>query len=333
MHRRPLLATLVAAPLAAPALIPAARAQSGGPSGGAVFDHAVRIVVPNAPGGTSDILARLIAPELGRALGQSVVVENRAGAAGNIGADAVAKSPPDGHALLLLDTAVLAINPSLFPRMPFDLARDLAPVSMLIFAPYVLAVRNGLPVRDAAGLAAYARANPRGVNVANSGVGALNHLTAVEVAAHLNLTAVQVPYRGGAPAITAVAGGEADLIVNGATATLPFVTNGSMRGIAVSGDHRLAAAPDLPTFRELGWPMADAGTWQGVLVQGGTPRPVIERLERELRAVMAVPAIAARVADLGGEVRTDGAEAFRTWLARATEEYGRTVRTHGIRPE
>ncbi|WP_376098554.1 Bug family tripartite tricarboxylate transporter substrate binding protein [Roseomonas sp. CCTCC AB2023176] len=324
MHRRPILAGLAAALSAT-----GARAQAPPPA----FDHTLRIVVPNAPGGTSDILARLIAPELSRAIGQNVVVENRAGAAGNIGADAVAKSPPDGHTLLLLDVGALAINPSLFPRLPFDLARDLAPVTMLIFAPYVLAVRNGLPVTDAASLAAFARANPRGLNVANSGVGALNHLTAVEVAAHLGLNAVQVPYRGGAPALTAVAAGETDLIVNGATATLPFVTNGSMRGIAVSGEARLPAVPNLPTFRELGWPMADAGTWQGVLVQGATPRPVVERLAAELRGVLAMPAVASRVADLGGERRTEGPEALRAFLARATEEYGRTVRTHGIRPE
>ncbi len=320
MNRRPLLQALAAAPLAAPAL-----AQT--------FDRTIRIIVPNAAGGTSDILARLIAPELSRALGQNVVVENRAGAAGNIGADAVAKSAPDGHTMLLTDVGALAVNPSLFPRMPFDVQRDLAPVTMLVFAPYVLAVKNALPVPDAAGLAAYARAEPRGVNVANSGVGALNHLTAVEVAAHLNLHAVQVPYRGGAPALTAVASGEADMIVNGATATLPFVTNGSIRGLAVSGERRLPAVPNLPTFRELGWPMADAGTWQGILVAGTTPPPVVERLVREIRAVAAIPAVASRIGDLGGEVRTEGPEAFRTWFARATEEYGRTVRTHNIRPE
>ena len=325
MRRRTLLRAALAAPALAPLAAPALRAQT--------FDHSLRIVVPNAPGGTSDIVARLIAPELGRALGQAVVVENRAGAAGNIGADAVAKSAPDGHTMLLTDVAALAINPTLFPRIPFDVQRDLAPVTMLIYAPYLVAVKTALPVRDAAGLAAYVRANPGRLNVANSGVGALNHLTAVELAKHLGAEVTQVPYRGGAPALLAIASGEADLIVNGATATQPYVVNGQMRGIAVSGTHRLAALPDVPTFAELGWPMADAGTWQGVLVQGSTPRPLVERLERELRAVVAQPAVAARLAELGGEIRTEGAEAFRTWLADATRTYGEVVRTNNIRPE
>ena len=152
--------------LAAPAL----RAQG--------FDHTIRLVVPNAPGGTSDILARLIAPELTRALGQNVVVENRAGAGGNIGADAVAKSPPDGHTLLLMDVTTLATNPALFPRLPFDNQRDLAPVTMLIYAPYVLGVATGCRCSDAAGLAAFAKSAPQPLNAGNSGVGTASHLTA-----------------------------------------------------------------------------------------------------------------------------------------------------------
>lgn len=316
----PLAGAAALSPLAAPAL----RAQG--------FDHTLRIIVPNAPGGTSDIIARLLAPEMTKALGQSVVVENRAGAAGNIGADAVAKSPPDGHTLLLMDVSTLAINPALFPRIPFDVQRDLAPVTMLIYAPYLAATRNTLAVTDAASLAAHARGKG-GLNLANAGVGSLTHLTAVEVAAKLGGEVTHVPYRGGAPALLAISSGEADMIINGATATQPYVVNGQMRGIAVSGPHRLAALPNVPTFAELGWPMADAGTWQGVMVQGNTPRPLVEKLETVLRAVMAQPAIAGRIAELGGEPRVEGPDAFRRWLAQATESYGAIVRTHNIRPE
>jgi tripartite-type tricarboxylate transporter receptor subunit TctC len=325
MHRRTLLRATLAASALSPLAAPALRAQG--------FDHSLRIIVPNAPGGTSDILARLLAPELTRALGQSVVVENRTGAAGNIGADAVAKSNPDGHTLLLMDVATLAINPALFPRLPFDVQKDLAPVSMLIYAPYLAATRNTLPARDAASLAAYAKEKTGGLNLANAGVGSLTHLTSVEVAARMGGEATHIPYRGGAPALLAVVSGEADMVINGATATMPYVVNGQMRGIAVSGDKRMAALPDVPTFREVGWPMDDAGTWQGIMVQGGTPRPMIERLERELRAVVAQPAFTARLAELGGEPRTDGPEAFRTWLTQATSSYGDVVRKHNIRPE
>ncbi|MDB5370061.1 MAG: Tat pathway signal sequence domain protein [Roseomonas sp.] len=325
MHRRSLLRATLAASAFTPLAAPALRAQN--------FDHSLRIIVPNAPGGTSDILARLLAPELTRVLGQSVLVENRTGAAGNIGADAVAKSTPDGHTLLLMDVATLAINPALFPRLPFDVQRDLAPVTMMIYAPYLVATKNALPVKDAAGLAAYAKSHPGGVNVANAGVGSLTHLTSVEVGAHLGGDFTQVPYRGGAPALLAVASGEADMIINGATATQSYVVSGQMRGIAVSGEKRLPALPDVPTFSELGWPMADAGTWQGILVQGATPRPLVERLEREIRAVVAQPAFTARLAELGGEPRTDGPAAFHAWLARSTETYGRIVQKHNIRPE
>jgi len=326
MHRRDLLRASLAAAAASPLAAPALRAQT--------FDHSLRIVVPNAPGGTSDILARLLAPELTKALGQSVVVENRTGAAGNIGADAVAKSPPDGHTLLLMDVSTLAINPALFPRMPFDVQKDLAPVSMIIYAPYLAAVKNALPPKNAAELAAYVKGSgARGLNMANAGVGSLTHLTSVEIGATLGGDVTHVPYRGGAPAVLAVASGEADMIINGATATQPYVVNGQMRGIAVSGPKRLAALPDVPTFREVGWPMADAGTWQGVMVQGNTPPALIRRLEVALREAVAQPAMTARLAELGGEPRTEGPEAFRTWLASSTREFGAVVAKHGIKPE
>lgn len=299
--------------------------------GNAAFDHAVRVVIPFAPGGTSDILARILTPEFSRSIGQTVVVENRPGAAGNLGAELVAKAAPDGHTVLLIDAGILATAPSLFSRLPFDVRRDLAPVTMLIYAPYILAVHPSLPVRNAAELAAFARANPQRVNVAHSGIGAANHLTALLLAQHWGSEPVMVPYRGGAAALAAVAGGEANLIVNGATATQPFVQNGSLRGIAVSGAHRLPAVPDLPTFAELGWPATESGTWQGVLVPAATPPLMLGRLERELRTLLVQPAIAGRIAELGGEVRAEGPAAFRTWLDAEIETWGRVIRANGIR--
>ena len=322
MNRRATLKAAVATGTALLAAPTVPRAQE--------FTQTVRIVVPNAPGGTSDILARLIAAPLGRALGQSVVVENRTGAGGNIGADFVAKSRPDGHTMLLLDVSVLASNPSLFPRLPFDTARDLAPVSMLIYAPYILAVSNALPVRDAAGLVAYAKQNRGKLNAANSGTGTLTHIVALSLASAWDTEMTSVPYRGGAPALLALVSSEADLTMAGATQSLPYVSNGQMRGIAVSGPHRFASLPDLPTFAELGWPEPDAGTWQGLLVQGTTPPAMLARLEREIRAVLADPAVTARIAELGGEVRADGGAAFRERLAQQTESYGRIIRANGI---
>jgi len=320
MHRRTILQAAAAASLAAPAI-----AQD--------FTQSLRIIVPFGPGGTSDILARLIATPLGRALGQAVIVENRPGAGGNIGADYVAKSRPDGHTMLLLDVSVLATNPWLFPRLPFDNQRDLAPVQMLLYAPYILAVNNTLPAQDAAGLMAYARQYPGRLNAANSGTGTLTHLVSLSLAAAWGSEVVAVPYRGGAPALLAVTTNESSLTLAGATQSQNFVVNGQMRGIAVTGPTRLPAVPTLPTFQELGWPEPDSGTWQGLLVQGATPPAVIARLEREISTVLADPTIRARIQDLGGEVRADGAAAFRTRMAEQTAAYGRIIQANNVRIE
>ncbi|WP_431281615.1 Bug family tripartite tricarboxylate transporter substrate binding protein [Humitalea sp. 24SJ18S-53] len=297
------------------------------------FTQSLRIVVPFGAGGTSDILARLIATPLGRALGQAVIVDNRPGAGGNIGADFVAKSRPDGHTMLLLDVSVLATNPFLFPRLPFDNVRDLAPVQMLLYAPYILAVNNTLPVQNAAELMAYAKANPGKINAANSGTGTLSHLVALSLAASWGTEMVAVPYRGGAPALLSLASNESNLTLAGATQSQAYVVNGQMRGIAVTGRNRLAAVPNLPTFHELGWAEPDSGTWQGILVQGATPPAIIARLEREIATVLADPTIRARIQDLGGEVAADGAAAFRARLTEQTAAYGRIIQANNVRIE
>ncbi len=323
MQRRHLLTLAAAAPavLAAPAL----RAQD--------FAGPLRIVVPFPPGGTSDILARLMAPALQARLGQNVVVENRPGAGGNIGADSVAKSRPDGTSLLLLDVSALATNPFLYARMPFDTQRDLAPVQMVIYAPYILAVNNQLPVQDAAGLVEWVKRNPGKLNFGHSGIGTITHIVGLSLASHWQSEITTVPYRGGAPALLALVSNEANATVQGATQSMPYVLNGQMRGIAVTGQQRLPQLPNLPTFRELGWPVPDSGTWQGILVQGQTPPAIIARLEREIAAVLAESAISARIKELGGEIVADGAEAFRRRLAEQTASYSQIIRANNLRIE
>ena len=309
--------------LAAPALGREALAQD--------ITRPMRIVVPFAPGGTSDILARLLQADLTRSIGQNVVVENRPGAAGNLGADNVAKSPPDGTATLLIDAGILATAPALFSRLPFDVRRDLAPVTMLIYAPYLLVAHPSVPVDRAAALAALTRAQASRLNFANSGVGAANHLTALVLTRHWGIEMEHVPYRGGAAALAAVTANEAQFLVNGATATLPFVQDGRLRAIAVSGDQRMPQLPDVPTFRELGWPADTSGTWQGVLAPGGTPPALVSRLHRAFAEAMARPDVARRIADLGGIAKVEGPEAFASWLVAETESWGRVVREANIR--
>jgi tripartite-type tricarboxylate transporter receptor subunit TctC len=329
MQRRSLLCATLAAPLLSPLAAPAVRAQGKAPG----FTHVVRLIVPNAPGGTSDILARLMAPELSKAFGQNVVVENRAGAGGNIGADAVAKADPDGHTLALLDLSVLAINPSLFPKIPFDAKKDLAPVSMVIYAPYILAVKNALAVNSAAELQAYAKAHPGDLNAANSGTGTASHLVQVALAEQWKAPFTHVPYRGGAPGLTALVTGEADMTVVGATQALPYVMNKQMKAIAVTGAERFKTLPDVPTFREMGWSNPDAGTWQGIIATGGTPPAMIGRISATVKEVLAQPAIASRIAELGGQPRPEGPDSMRAWLDRETENYGRLIRDNNIKPD
>lgn len=306
----------------------AGMALASQPAAAQTFERPVRLIVPFAPGGTSDILARLIGPKLSAAIGQPVVIENKPGAAGNLGADAVAKSPADGHTLLLMDVGSLATAPSLFSDLTYDPQKDLAPVSMVMFGPYVLAVHDSVPAKTPQELIAYAKANPGKLAVANAGVGAANHITAVSMAKELGIQWKYVPYKGGAAASRAVVSGESGVIINGATATLPFVANKQLVGLAVTGGERVAG---LPTFKEVGLPGGDAGTWQGILTRAGTPPAMVTRLNVEIGKILEMPEIKARIAEQGGVVKAGSPAEFSAWLKDATSRWGGIIREAGIK--
>lgn len=297
------------------------------------FNHMVRIVVPFAPGGTSDILARIIAPKLSTAIGQTVIVENKPGAAGNLGSDAVAKAPKDGHTLLLLDVGSLATAPNLFSNLTYDVEKDLAPVGMIMFAPYVLAVHPSVPVKTAAEFIKYGQSNPGKLTVANSGVGAINHITALIIGKDKNINWKNIPYKGGAAASRAVVAGESNTIINGATATLPFVTSGQMVGLAVTGKARLKNVPDLPTFQEVGLPASDYGTFQGLFTTAGSPPAAIQRLSEELRKILAQQDIQQKIAEQGGETQSGKAEDLKAWLQANIKSLGAEIRAANIKVE
>jgi tripartite-type tricarboxylate transporter receptor subunit TctC len=295
---------------------------------------AVYIIVPYAPGGTSDILARLMGPKLSELIGQPVIVENKPSASGNIGADFVAKQSDDGHTLLITDVGTLATQPNLVKRLSFDVQKDLVPVGMVMFSPYLFAVHPSLPVSTLQELVAYDKANAGKLNVGTSGVGSIQHLTAIVIAKKYGIKWGIVPYRGGAAAIRAVVSNESNVIFNGALATMPFVTQNQLKGIAVSGAKRLPGVPNLPTFKELDMPIVETGSWQGFLTSKGTPPAMAARLNTEIKKILAMPEIANKLVELGGDVRTSSTPGeFSDWLTKAIAEWGDVVKAENIQAE
>jgi len=298
------------------------------------FTKQVYIIVPYAPGGTSDILARLMGPKLSELIGQPVIVENKPSASGNIGADFVAKQSGDGHTLLITDVGTLATQPNLVKRLSFDVQKDLVPVGMVMFSPYLFAVHPSLPVSTLQELVAYDKANAGKLNVGTSGVGSIQHLTAIVIAKKYGIKWGIVPYRGGAAAIRAVVSNESNVIFNGALATMPFVTQNQLKGIAVSGAMRLPGVPNLPTFKELDMPIVETGSWQGFLTSKGTPPAMAARLNTEIKKILAMPEIANKLVELGGDVRTSSTPGeFSDWLTKAIAEWGDVVKAENIQAE
>ena len=296
------------------------------------FTKPVRIIVPFAPGGTSDILARLIGPKLQDAIGQPVVVENKTGAGGNIGADFVAKADKDGHTLLLIDVSTLAISPNLLSSMTYSPTKDLAPVGMISFAPYVLAVHPSVPVTTVAELVAHAKANPGKVPFGNAGIGVANHISAVQLEKTwgVELQARALPRRRRCHQ------GHGRRAKARSSSTEPpppprSSRRASLKGLAVSGDRRVESVKELPTFKELSVTPADVGSWQGLLTTAGTPAPAQERLNAELNKILAMPDIAKRIQDLGGEVKAGPSAELAKWIETNTASYATIIKEAGIK--
>ncbi|UYG00736.1 MULTISPECIES: Bug family tripartite tricarboxylate transporter substrate binding protein [unclassified Halomonas] len=295
------------------------------------FQGPVRIIVPFAPGGTSDILARYIAPELSDAIGQPVIVENKAGAGGNIGADFVAKADPNGHTLLLSDLTALLAAPSVLQSVAYDIETDLDPVTMVSYSPYVLGVSPNHEFESFDAMVEYSRANPGELAVATSGVGANNHITTERLIQELGLDWTVIAYRGGSDATRAVVSGESDMLLNGTTASLPFVLNDQMHALAVTGEERLEELPDVPTFRELGLPGELDGTYQGILITAGSPPDITERLQAELAAILSTEELQAKIAEQGGQARpSESPDELRAWMTAQKSELESFIESAGI---
>jgi tripartite-type tricarboxylate transporter receptor subunit TctC len=270
----------------------------------------IRLVVPFAPGGSNDIIARLVAERMGEALGQSVVVDNRPGAGGMIGTDSVIKSAPDGYTLMIGATSTMAANPSLYSKANLDPARDLTPITQIASGPFVLAVPATLPVRTVKELIALAKQKPGEINFGSSGVGSSLQLTA-ELA---GIDIVHVPYKGLAPALADLVAGRIQIIFSDMAGLLPFVQSGQLRALGVTSAQRSSDLADLPTLAEAGVPGYEATSWYGVLGPAGLPPDVVAKLNRELTAIVRAPAMKEKFTTLGIEAVTGTPDDFRAHI-------------------
>jgi tripartite-type tricarboxylate transporter receptor subunit TctC len=293
----------------------------------------IRIVVPYAAGGTSDILARQIGPKLNEAWGQPVVIENRTGANGNVGADFVAKSPPDGYTLLLTDLGGLVISASVYPKLPFNPSKDFTPVVMVSYSPHVLAVNPDVEVKNVKELVTLAKAYPGKLNFAISGIGGAPQLAGIEFAQRMGIDWTYIPYKGGADAITGVVGRQAHVLFNGMLATWPHVTSGRLRALAISSAKRVPSAPDTPTVAEQGLPGFETGSYQGVVGPLGIPRETVSKLNAELSKVLNTAEMKERFAKQGTDVRTDTPDSLGKWMSAEQAKWAKVVKESGAKFE
>ncbi len=293
----------------------------------------IRLVSPYPPAGVNDLLARIIAPKLSEYLGQPVVVENRAGATGNIGAEIVARAPADGHTLLMGQAGNLTINVSLMAKMPFDPVRDFAPITLLAATPNVLVVHPSLPVKSVKDLVLLAKARPGMINYATSGIGSPGHLAAELLNKSAGIKMIHIPYKGAAPALTDVIAGNAHLYFTSPASALPYIPSGRLRMVAVASLKRSALLPDIPTVAEAGYPDFDVSSWWGVVAPAATPREVIMRLHTDINRVMALPETRNKITELGAEIVTGTPEQFAAYIKSETAKWAKLIREVGVKPE
>ena len=291
----------------------------------------IHLVVPFAPGGSTDVVARLLAEEMRIDLGQPVIVENRAGANGNIGGDFVAKSAPDGHTVLLAAAGPIEINPSLYASMPFSPTKDLRPVTKLVSEVNIMAVHPGVPARTVQEFIAYAKANPNKVNFGSAGNGSpgqlggewFNQLTGTKMS--------HVPYKGTGPAINDLLAGQIQVMIDNMLPLWPHVQSGRLRALAVSTTQRSPAAPDLPTLEEAGVKGFEINVWKGLMVPAATPTPIVMTLHDSAVRALSKPAVRQRLMELGAEAAGNSPEAFKQEIQRETAAWAALVKSTGVR--
>ena len=305
-----------------------AQTASATPAPSAYPNKPVKVIVPYPPGGPTDIVARVVFQQVSAATGQQFVVENRAGAGGNIGAEAVARAPADGYTLLVATTAH-AINMSLFKNLNYHVLKDFAPVTLLTQGPLVLVATPGFPANNVRELIALAKARPGTLNFASSGNGQSTHLSGELFNTMAGIRLAHVPYKGSAPALTDVIAGQVPLMFDTMLSALPFVKSGKLKALAVTSPSRSPAAPDVPTIAESGLPGYEVAAWNGLLAPAGTPKAVIAQLSEDLRKAMQVPQVVEKFSLQGFAASWDTPEQFGSFLAAETNKWMKTVKASG----
>jgi tripartite-type tricarboxylate transporter receptor subunit TctC len=296
-------------------------------------ERVIRIVNPFPPGGSVDILARIVAQKLAERFSQQVIVENRAGAGGNTGADSVAKAEPDGYTLLFTAPGPLVINQTLYSRLPFEPAKDFAPIGLFAVAPIVLMVHPGVAAKNVQELIALAKAQPGKITFASAGSGSTQHLTGEMLKSMAKIDIVHVPYRGAGPAMNDLIGGHVQMFFDLLPSSLPQINTGTVRPLANAGARRPAALRNLPTVAEQGLPGFDAASWIGMVAPARTPAPILARLSEEVAKVLKEPDVTARIHELGSEPGTVFGKEFGAFMQAETAKWAEVIRISGAKAD
>ena len=311
------------------ALIPSLVFSQGYPN------RPVKVIIPFAPGGASDLVGRIIQPRLAELLGQQVIIENRPGASGNVGLEAAARSAPDGYSIFLGNSGTVAINPGVFPKLPVNALKDLVAVTQLVDVPGMLVAHPSFPPNTVKELVAYAKANPGKLNYASPGSGSQNRLEMEHLRRTEGLDMVHVPYKGGAgPAVAALVAGETNIMFVTASSAMPMVKSGRLKAYAITANKRSAELPAVPTMTEAGFPGFTNGSWQGVFVPTGTSKEIIDRLYAAVQQTMKSPDVVERLTRSGVDVvLSTSQEAFAEFVIAETQRWGRVAKEAGATPD
>lgn len=322
-----MLKTLIVNAAIAVAMTQPAMADTGYPS------KPIRMIVPFAPGGSTDVVARILGAELKNELGQTVIIENKPGAGGNIGGDLAAKAAPDGYTLLMAAAGPTVINPSLYSKMPYDPVKDLAPVTMLVREHNLMAINPSVPARTLQEFIAYARSRPNEINFGSPGNGSPAQLAGQLMNQTAGLKMVHVAYKGSGPAVVDLVAGHISMMIDNMPALLPHVQSGKLRALAVPSESRASAMPDVPTFAEAGMKDFVITAWKGVMVPAGTPPAVVSKLQASIAKIMAKPDIKKRMIEMGAEPVANTPEQFGAIIRKESAWWAALVKSTGTKLE